>query len=534
MSATLPERQTPSQAIAAADRLAVSDSDRPAWGERISTTPAAMLVVLALAIVFVFHIFLPLWHTDLWGHLSYGRFIHSTGSLPATEPLMPLSEGVAFVDTAWLCQLLGFLTIKTFGHVGIQFLYAAGVTLCAALLALRAWQRSRSAPFVLLAMGLFLWVGWQHLAIVRPQLAGLACFVTLFALLTARQWSRANWIAVPVLFVLWANLHGSFLVGLAMLGAFCVGRGCDVLRRTDRFAAVIGDREFRRYLLLTELAAVSVLVNPYGIGLYASVFSVSGNANLTDIVEWEPMTLRMKHGQAAAIVALVLVMLYRVSPRRVRVAEILLLAGLGGAACWTSRMIIWWAPVAAYFVALHGSAAWKRVARRKPPLVNLLQPHLLWSCISLSVVALAVGVKFFEPSLRGQEDRASLNRSRLSPVTPVEAVKHLREFPPTGQVFNSYEWGDYLLWAGPPRASVFVASHAHLVPREVWQSYMQVMNLSTNWDDTLARFGVNTILIEKQRRRGLVARLDADDNWQMTYEDDLAVVYRRIIPIGAP
>ncbi|MBT6156126.1 MAG: hypothetical protein HOH82_15830 [Planctomycetaceae bacterium] len=197
-------------------------------------------------------------------------------------------------------------------------------------------------------------------------------------------------------------------------------------------------------------------------------------------------------------------------------------------------MIIWWAPVAAYFVALHGSAAWKRVARRKPPLVNLLQPHLLWSCISLSVVALAVGVKFFEPSLRGQEDRASLNRSRLSPVTPVEAVKHLREFPPTGQVFNSYEWGDYLLWAGPPRASVFVASHAHLVPREVWQSYMQVMNLSTNWDDTLARFGVNTILIEKQRRRGLVARLDADDNWQMTYEDDLAVVYRRIIPIGAP
>ena len=63
---------------------------------------------------------------------------------------------------------------------------------------------------------------------------------------------------------------------------------------------------------------------------------------------------------------------------------------------------------------------------------------------------------------------------------------------------------------------------------------MQVMNLSTNWDDTLARFGVNTILIEKQRRRSLVSRLRTDDNWQMTYEDELAVVFRRTVPIGAP
>jgi hypothetical protein len=530
MSATLPEQQTASQPTAASDRPATNSSDQPAW---ISTTPAATLIVAALAIVFVYHVFLPLWHTDLWGHLSYGRFIHRTGSLPATEPLMPLSEGVAFVGTAWLSQVLGFVTMNSFGAVGIQFLYAAGVTLCAALLAWRVWLRSRSAPFVLLAMGLFLWVGWQHLAIVRPQLAGLACFVTLFVLLTARRWSRANWIIVPVLFALWANLHGSFLVGLAMLGAFCIGRGCDVLRRTDRFAAVIGDRESRRFLLLTELAAVAVLVNPYGIGLYSSIFAVSGNLNLTDIVEWEPMTLRLKHGQAAAIVSLVLVMLYRVSPRRVRVAEILLLAGLGAAACWTSRMIIWWAPVAAYFVALHGSASWKRAARKKPPSVNLLRPHLLWTCISLSVVALVVSAKFCEPALRGQGGRENLNRSRLSADTPVRAVKHLREFPPTGQVFNSYELGDYLLWAGPPRVPVFVASHAHLVPREVWQSYMQVMNLSINWDDALARFGVNTILIEKERRRGLVSRLRADDNWQMTYEDDLAVVFRRVVPIGA-
>ena len=53
------------------------------------------LVYLALS-------YQPLWHTDLWGHLGYGRWIWEHGRLPETEPLMPLAEGMAFIDSAWL------------------------------------------------------------------------------------------------------------------------------------------------------------------------------------------------------------------------------------------------------------------------------------------------------------------------------------------------------------------------------------------------------------------------------------------------
>jgi hypothetical protein len=134
-----------------------------------------------------------------------------------------------------------------------------------------------------------------------------------------------------------------------------------------------------------------------------------------------------------------------------------------------------------------------------------------------------------EPAWRS--GRGNMARARLSGATPVAAVAHLRANPRPGQIFNSYEWGDYLLWAGPPQVPVFVASHAHLVPREVWLSYLQVVRLSANWEDILAAYGANTVLIEKQRRRALVTKLRENDDWYAEYEDDLAIIFRRAEPI---
>lgn len=178
-----------------------------------------------------------LWHTDLWGHLAYGRHIWNAGGLPSTEPLMPLSRGVAFVDTSWLSQLIGFGAFEMYGTSAMQFVYAATIMLAIALLAWRCYQRTGSVVVTLGGLLLFAWVNRFQLQIVRPQLAGLDCFVLLLVLLTARRWSKANWIAIPLLFAAWANLHGSFPIGLGLLASFAAGRAIDVARRSRKIVA---------------------------------------------------------------------------------------------------------------------------------------------------------------------------------------------------------------------------------------------------------------------------------------------------------
>ena len=288
-------------------------------------------------------------------------WIWEHGHLPETEPLMPLSRGIPFVDTAWLSQVAGYGLIRQFGIPAMQMFYAATIAGSFALLLAGVLRRTQGAiPAGFVAIITFAVVDYQQLLIVRPQLLGLVSFVALFTLLTAFRWRTAYWFMIPLMFTLWANLHGSFVVGLGLLATCCLGRGIDIFRRLRSMGAVTADPVVRRLFLLTQLAAVAVLLNPYGLGLYTEVFAVAGHPNLRDLIEWDPLTLRMSQGKAAAACALALMFAYRFSPRRVRATEVLLLVGLGGASLWSSRMIVWWAPVAAYYLSLHSASIFRK------------------------------------------------------------------------------------------------------------------------------------------------------------------------------
>lgn len=487
--------------------------------------------VCILSLAFLLFSSLPLWHTDIWGHLAYGKLIWETGSIPSFEPLVPLASGVPFIDTAWLSQLLGFQTFQQFGVAGIKFLYAAAITACLGLLLYRVQKRTDSFIWSLICIAGFLLCDWKQLGIVRPQLAGLLCFVMLFTLLNARQWRKSYWYLIPGLFVVWANLHGSFPVGLGLIGCFLAGRAFDVGRKSGVWKAMFQDSVTRRLFILLELAAVAVLVNPYGLQLYTEVFSFSSNPNLADLIEWNPLTLRMYQGKAAAVLALFLVIACRFTPRRIVSTEVLLLVGLGTAALWSSRMIIWWAPVAAYYLALHGAAIWGQKRKRMTDQDEEHEIHYAgkWTIVTVGVIWICFAITpIGSQILHGKQ--VDFAKS-VSNATPIGAVAYLNEKKINGQVFNSMELGDYLLWDGPQDLSVFANSHVHLLPHEVWDHYLRVINLSSDAEELLQRYGVNTVVLDLPRRNNLMRRLERDGEWRVGYKDGRSVVLLRNKPI---
>lgn len=494
---------------------------------------AAGLVLLMSVTYFVFNL-KPLWHTDLWGHLSYGRLIWQTGSLPETEPLMALSEGVPFVDSAWLSQLIGYGAHVFAGKVGVAFLYAASIALALGLLLHRIYDRSRSGLFASLAFGLLLWIEWKQLAIVRPQIAGFLLFCGLLSTLLKRKWSKANWVLIPGMMALWANLHGSFIVGLGLLACFVAGRAIDILRRTGKPRALLHDGKLRRWFLVTEIAAVAALINPYGLGLYAEVLSFGGNGNLQSIIEWQELSIRMMQGKAAAAAVILLFVVYRISPRRVTTFELLSLAIFGLGAMWSSRLLLWWGPLAVCLAAIHGCAGWRRLRRVATDYEPATRTSM-WTIVCFGVAMIFFGLSFMGMvTLRmalNKNPEQVINALQLSDQTPVDAVRHLNEHPPEGLVFNTYEWGDYLTWAGPKDMQVFVTSHAHLVPSEVWNDYMGVIRMRSGWESLLERYAVNTVVLDENLRSSMIQRFRESPDWRLSYKDSTAAVFRRRNPI---
>ena len=294
-----------------------------------------------------------------------------------------------------------------------------------------------------------------------------------------------------------------------------------------------GDGTFWRWFLLTQLAAAAVLLNPYGLGLYLEVLSFAGSSNLEDLADWDPLTIHMRQGQAAVAALVVAIAVYKLSPRRIRAREVLVLVGFGLAAMWHSRMLLWWAVAVAYYVPLHATAIARRFGWARP------EPSPRsdrWTVVTLGLSSVCFFLTPFGFTLlfgppTTDEAIAAQFKDSVSDLTPVGAVDYLRKQPPTGQVFNTYEWGDYLLWDGPPDIQVFVNSHAHLVPEEVWKDYMRVAVAGEEWRGTFSRYGVNTVVIDHFAREPLIRQIRGASGWSVAYEDNVAVVFVRDDPI---
>ena len=492
-------------------------------------------MTLALGLVFVIFCTRPIWHTDIWGHLSYGRYLCETRSLPTTEPLLPLAKGMPFVDSAWLSQVIGYWIAShpRLQIAGLQGVFALTVTLCGAMISWQVYRRTWNGWFSLLSLCTFLFVASIPLTILRPQLVGVTCYVFLLTRLCQRDHKSSDWFVYPLTFIVWANCHASFMVGLGLIGCFWVGRMFDVFARTKSVSLAIKDARAVRLLLLLELSAAAVLVNPYSIRLYAEALSFSGNENLQDLSEWQPVTLRDGQGQVFIVTAIALAMLYRLSPRRVRSWEVMSLLLFGLATLWSSRMIVWWAPIAAILVSQHAYAVWRNWSRasfadspyQRTGKWSFVMLGIVWICFMISPLAIALR--------HGKQPDPS---RALSKFTPRFAAEYLNEHPPQGLVFNTYEWGDFLQWAGPRDMQLFVNSHAHLIPRDVWMAYMQIIEQRGGWEETLDRYGVNAIVLDLEHREQLIKKLRDDERWQSPAERDGQVIFFRKKPIlpGGP
>jgi hypothetical protein len=476
----------------------------------------------------------PIAHTDVWGHLAYGRLLWESGALPSTEPLMPLSHGVPFVNSAWLSQLIAYAGYLVVGKAAITFLFAFCVAAAMAVLTRRIYSYTNSVMFALGGFALTLWVEYQQLGIQRPQIVGFLFFAILLSTLLRREWSSKNWVVVPIMFALWANMHGSFVVGLGLLGCFAIGRGVDLIRRTGKAASLLRDNKLRRLVLLTELGAVAALLNPYGLSLYAEVLSFGSNPNLQSIIEWKSLHIGLAQGQAAAVAGLILFMVYRISPRRVSTAEVLTLAIFGAAALWTSRMLVWWGPLAGCFAAIHAGAAWRKWQGGEVSPEPASRASL-WTIVTMGIMFI-----FFELShigtvtlamAAGKDIEKVTDQVPVSRLTPTAAAGYLKEHPPEGLVFCTYEWGDYLMWAGPRDMKVFVASHCHLVPEDVWNDYMGIIEMRGSWLAMLKRYGINTVIIDEEYREPMVMRLHEEEEWKLLFRQDGQAIFERVNPI---
>jgi hypothetical protein len=110
----------------------------------------------------------------------------------------------------------------------------------------------------------------------------------------------------------------------------------------------------------------------------------------------------------------------------------------------------------------------------------------------------------------------------IDQTLPVNAVNHLRENPPNGNMFNSYNWGGYLVYALPDQP-VFVDGRTDLYGDVLLNEYRDAAVGGRAWRETLEKYDIGYVLVETGS--GLALNLLEEPGWRLDYSDNFASVF---------
>lgn len=497
----------------------------------------------------------PVVDNDLFWHLATGRYMWATSQIPHADPFSWTAAGRAWIAHEWLTEWWLYPLFQHGGYAALMLVFAAAITAAFAVAYATARRLGASRPLGL-AITILAAVASSHTWGVRPQmLSMLLMAVTLYVLtgavlvprpaegarhgVTAR---RLAW-TLPPLMVLWANLHGGFIFGLALIGIFALGQTVHVAwARLAIGAPAQGGAEAlpaARHAPLWRIlvaATAACVLNPNGLkGLIYPFSYLGNNASTRYIAEWVSPDFHQLQYQFFEALLLALLVGALCAPRRARAAglpgltQILLILSFTYLSLSAVRNINLFAVIVAPLIAAYLSAAWRDLrAHAWAPRPTTVTPRrrravspakAMLNLILAGVIAGAVLV-ISAPSLT-----AAHNEQAQARRFPAGAVAYLQRQRPAGRLFNSYDWGGYLIWHLYPRVRVYVDGRPDMYGDRFMDRYVRTWQAQPGWQRTLRQGNVRLVLVEPGS--GLGRALAGARGWRVAYHDAVSVLYER-------
>jgi hypothetical protein len=459
-------------------------------GPRLSTVFTCLFAVGGFAIGIR-----PLHDNSFMWHLRTGRFILDHG-IPHHDPYSFTAPGAKWVAQSWLAELLYGVVNRMGGAFSLRLL--GGVVGCFVgfMLFRLAWRgtqdRIRAGGLTLLALAALMNV-WSE----RPLMYGLAAMLVVVAVVEAPDtWvGRHPFVVLPVAMWLWANMHGSFIIGFGYLGLHLLGR---VLEHHP----LSRGRE-RELLRASVLAGLLTLLNPYFLDLVLFPLHLMGRGEvLRDVSEWQSPNFREAGGMLFGAFVLCTIVLFarkRVGTRDLLITLVFTLLGL-----WAIRN------VGLTVIAILPIQA--RLARNEHP-----RPDERSSLHRLMVVTAAVALVLSVVHGAGQEDW------HLG-AYPVKAFDAIRSHGFEGRrLYTTDAWGGYVIARAWPDQKVFFDDRYDMYPITVNRDYGIIASVAPKSRETLDKYQVDVVM--SPTKGALVQALAERSEWTKIFSDKTATVY---------
>lgn len=459
--------------------------------------------------------------SDTWWHLRAGQWMVENQQLIREDVFSYTSYGKPWQYPGLWVQVLMFGIYDWLGAGGLNL----WVSLTVVAIFVVVWKTLEGNDLFKAAILMLAAISSAIYWAARPYLVSYLLFAVFFYFLEkVYRKDEGNLWLLPLLMVVWVNSHGGFLAGFILWGPYFVQTGVDwfVAQRNDHQHQLSHyQTKVQRFFLVGLAMLLGTLINPQGISLWALPFTtVSRQAEQLFIAEWQSPDF---HNSTLLPFAWMLILSFVIlggANKRLKVYELLLMAGFGLLGLISIRNIFFFVIVApailsrlakVLFTDLRGELKFRLELDFSTP------PGRLGGLLNVFLVVV-VGFIVFLRVVSFLPD--SVNQDEFANQFPVAAVEFIKSENFQGRMFNTYNYGGYLIWT-LPEYPVFVDGRADLHQDEIIMTWYRVINGSGEWEDVFDEWGITFVVVEPGVP--LLTHL-TDREWKTVYQDELAVV----------
>lgn len=468
---------------------------------------AGLVVAALLALGTGFHI-----TPDTWWHLRTGAWIVQHHRLPTQDLWSYTRYGASWSPPGWPVQIGMYALYRLGGLAAVNLT----VTFLFALTYLPLYAAARGGPGLRATVVLLAAITGLLYRAARPYMVTTLFTAWFLWALETWHWDTRDrrLLALLPAMALWANTHAGFVSGFLLWAAYFAEALTRwfILRKAGHPA-----RAGKLALLGAGLLAAACL-NPQGPGRLLYPLATLRLRHLSWIAEWQSPDFTRPATWPFLLWWMLLVAVLATGKARLPLRHILLWLGFGVLGFRAVRNIPLFALVAAV-VGSHATrqvmAAWRKTRPPRPRPLPSVRKTLNRTLVALAwLLAL---VRLFVFHLPGHI------QALVTQSYPVAAVTYLSRTHPPGRLFNSYNWGGYLLWALPDYP-VFIDGRTDLYGDACLEAWMQVVQAEPGWEVVLDRWQVGIVLLEPHWP---LTKVLPYAGWSEVYRDGQSVVFLR-------
>ena len=446
---------------------------------------------------------------DMWLHLKTGQIIWTTHSIPTTDLFSYTTHHQATIPHEWLAQTLIYAAYHFAGYSGLMLwlclassaLLIAGYALCS------LYSGNAKVSFL---GGLVIWLYATIGLSVRPQMIGYILLILELTILYLGRTRSPRWfLALPPLFALWVNCHGSFSLGIVLAGILLFSSYFNF--QSGLLTAARWEPHRRKMLAVAlALSLPALLLNPVGIRLVLYPFHALGSmtVDVGAVSEWQPLQLGDSRAVAMLAILASIVLLVIVRRSEIFLDELLFLAAATWLAASHRRLLFVFGIMAAPVLCRLLSDAWDTYVPER----DLPVPNAILIALSLLIVWKA----FPGPQNLAQQ---------VGQGSPVRAVEFIKAHHLSGPMLNDWPDGGYLAWAAP-EYPVFIDGRGDpFNDAGVTQQFGDWATLRTDPNILLDKYGIAFCLLGRGSPMTYV--LPLMPHWKLVYSDSLSVIFVR-------